>query len=144
MKLRIKIILADCHIPLLHVVVVVVVVGVGCGGNWVTASLVKGILLADQPLVLVEGVLTGVVAAAGDTHDPPALALADLPLVLQKGASAGVIAAAGGAMMLPTLLSFTHTRGEVWVPALVIFSVPIPPWCTLSPSKPGISVLYWS
>ena len=65
--------------------------------------------------------------------------LAHKPLVLQQGASAGVVAAACDARMLPTLL--TLPQGEVWVPALVIFSIPIPPWCALSPSKPWIWIL---
>ena len=66
--------------------------------------------------------------------------LADQPLVLQQGASAGIVTAAGNTKMLPTLL--TLPQGEVWVPGLVIFSIPILPWCTLCPS--WISILQWS
>ena len=66
--------------------------------------------------------------------------LADQSLVLQQGASAGVEAAAGDAKMLLALLTFP--QGEVWVPALVIFSIPITPWCILCPS--WISILQWS
>ena len=131
-----RIILAECHPPLL---LVAFSVGVGCGGDWVSASLVERILLADQPLVLVESVLVSVVAATRDTHNPPTLTITDHSFVLVEGASAGVVAAAGDAKMLPTLL--TLPQGEVWITALVIFSIPIPPWCALRPSKPGISIL---
>ena len=134
----IRIILAECHPPLL---LVAISVGVGCGGDWVSASLVERILLADQPLVLVEGVLVGVVAAAGNTNNPPTLTITDHSFVLVEGASAGVVAAAGDAKMLPTLL--TLPQGEVWITALVIFSIPIPPWCALRPPQPWVSIFHW-
>ena len=104
MKLNIMILLADGHVPLLHVGV-----GVRCGGDWISAGLLTSILLADQPLVL------------------------------QQGASAGVVEAAGNAKML-LIFSYSSPRRSL-VPVLVIFSIPIPPCCTLWPC--WISILQW-
>ena len=104
---------AECHSPLILVVVFIVVfvtaVRVGSGGGRAAARLVVRTALTHQLLMLAESVLTGVVTTAVDAQN------------------------------LPTLLSLAH--GKVWVPGLVIFSIPIPPWCALSPSKPWIWIL---
>ena len=66
----------------------------------------------------------------------------DLPLVLPETVLAGVVAAAVVARNLPTLLSLA--QGEVWVPALVILSIPVPSRSTLRPPEPWIPILHWS
>ena len=68
MKLNIMILLADGHVPLLHVGV-----GVRCRGDWISAGLLTWILLADQPLVLQQGASAGVVTAAGNAKMLPTL-----------------------------------------------------------------------
>ena len=103
---------AECHSPLVLVVVVVAAVRVACGSHRAAARLVlRRTALTHQLLMLAESVLTGVVTTAVDAQN------------------------------LPTLLSLAH--GKVWVPGLVVFSIPIPPWCALRPSEPGISIFNW-
>ena len=95
------------------ILIIVVVVRVGSGSDWATARLITRTAHADLPLVLPQSVLAGVVAAAGDAKN------------------------------LSILLSLSLPQGEIWVPALVIFSIPIPSRSTLSPSEPWISIFHW-
>merc|ERR1719154_618375 len=61
--------------------------------------------------------------------------------MLAESVLTGVVTAAGDAQNLSTLLAL-H-QGEVWVPTLVIFSIPIPSWCALRPPEPWISIFHW-
>ena len=100
--------LAECHVsPVLDSVVIVVVVRVGSGSDGAGRA----------------GANAGLIART--VH-------ADLLLVLRETVLAGVVLAARDAKNLPTLLSLSQS--EVWVPALVILSIPISPWSTLGPS----------
>ena len=101
-------------LPTVVVIVVVVDVRVGSGGDWVTAN---------------ARLITRAVHA-------------DLPLVLPQTVLAGVVPATGDAKNLSILLSLP--QGEIWVPALIIFSIPISSWRALRPSEPWISVFHWS
>ena len=112
--------LAECHVsPVLDSVVIVVVVRVGSGSDGAGRA----------------GANAGLIART--VH-------ADLLLVLRETVLAGVVLAARDAKNLPTLLYLSLPQSEVWVPALVILSIPISPWSTLGPSEPWIPILDWS
>ena len=96
----------------------------------------------QSPLVVV--VVAVVRVGCGGDRTPPRLVMrtarTDQLLVLAESVLTGVVTAAGDAQNLSTLLAL-HQR-EVWVPTLVIFSIPIPSWSALRPPEPWISIFH--